>query len=337
MSFIDTLRERLPILMPLLLLALFLIANVVFCVVSVIPQWKIYSDLTARQSTYEEAIATQTADTTDPLGILQNRVDSAQTEVATVANGFITDPQSEGILNTLYTYAQESGVVITNMQAQQAQAQPVDAGAYSVKMFRLQANGSIPQLIDFMTRLREATLAPIEISEVSIAPDSASTEHSNLTISLLLYTSPYASGEALAQLPTQSPTPSAQATPTPIAALDATSEPLPSPEATPTLDLALCPNAPSPMIQVDSFAVVDFNGVGALRILPEISPYPMNAIVQAYDNDILKVVGGPKCGLWERQNVWYWQVQFAGMIGWAAEASAEDRWICPILNPECAP
>jgi hypothetical protein len=97
-----------------------------------------------------------------------------------------------------------------------------------------------------------------------------------------------------------------------------------------------CPGAPSTLFKVGDTAVVDFTGLGALKILPEVSPKPVSALAQAYDNDQLHILAGPACGTWRQSGVWYWYVEHDGVKGWVAEAAADDRWLCPLSNSECS-
>lgn len=95
----------------------------------------------------------------------------------------------------------------------------------------------------------------------------------------------------------------------------------------------LCGGIPSRFTAGDT-VVVDFNATGALRILKDFRGGANQTIVQAYDNHRLKLLSGPIC----YDNVWYWKVHFLkrDVVGWAAEGTKNDVYLCPDFQPECA-
>ena len=70
---------------------------------------------------------------------------------------------------------------------------------YEARSFRLQARGDMPNLLSFMSRVKEASLRNCAISNVSIVEAEG---HHVLTMDVTLYTSPYAPGTGPASAPT---------------------------------------------------------------------------------------------------------------------------------------
>ncbi|MFN8528040.1 MAG: hypothetical protein U0670_05465 [Anaerolineae bacterium] len=176
--------------------------------------------------------------------------------------------------------------------------------------------------------------------------------------------------------PTVTPTTTATATPTFTPASTDTVQPVPLPTETPALELTVsaaltqtlaslptvtgaavlpetaaegatqtaaaiggssaCSGVLQSLLAPGQTAVVDFNDTGALRIMSWIRQGASDTLVQAYDNDRLSILAGPVCGDWGGLPTWYWYVEFAGVRGWAAEGTTEERWLCPSDTPECA-
>ena len=99
---------------------------------------------------------------------------------------------------------------MTDLQAQPT-ANNVQKSLYDVRQFRVSLSGDMVQLMEFVSRLRETAVSSIQLTHLKIATGP---ETDTLTMDLLLYTSPYADGTALAELP-QAPTPFPQPTASP--------------------------------------------------------------------------------------------------------------------------
>lgn len=337
-------------LMPLMLIIAIAFGNAMLCSLTILPQWRTHEQLMTDVGTNQKAADTkigaqsQQNDTT----VLNAQIDSAQTSLNQSAQDFLTQDQADALVGSLYTYADANGVQITNIQAQQsgttAKGQAVlvdDTRPYDIRVFRVQALGRTPQLMAFVTSIREAAVQSVTLTNLAIKSEQSL---SRLTMDILLFTSPYASGTVLDNLPApivlmtpipavSSPTPSAAVTVVAVVPTPTELAPI-SPTAT---SLPACTGAPPTQFQVGDTAVVDFNQIGALRILPEVSTHAVSALGQAYDNDRLTILAGPVCGVWKKSGVWYWYVQRKNIRGWVGEAaSADDRWLCPVSNPECA-
>jgi len=86
---------------------------------------------------------------------------------------------------------------------------------------------------------------------------------------------------------------------------------------------------------VGQTVVIDLNVTGALRIMTRVDGGANQTIAQAYDDQLLRLLDGPVCGIWNAQPAWYWYVDYRGVRGWAAEGTNDTRWLCPADTPEC--
>jgi hypothetical protein len=279
---------------------------------------------------------------------------------------FLTKQEAEQVLDRLYAYAYSRGVRVTNLQAQPVQ-QTDPSVPYETAVYQLEVSGGVANLLDFVSRFQEASLPSVNIISMTVAP---SNDQTVLTMGLLIYTSPFASGRALDQFPTPLPTlvpsatptftvtPSPTMTPSPTVPTEVviiptnTQTPIPPtpteipPTATPTITLTPsltptplptrvdCPGAPASEFKEGDIAIVHFNGLGALRLLSDPNATVLSTRTQAYDNDRLEIIAGPVCGT--EKIYWYVRNTTRGnALGWAAEGEESERYMCPEANPEC--
>src|SRR5690606_9826367 len=157
----------------------------------------------------------------------------------------------------------------------------------------------------------------------------------------MLYTSAYASGEALNDLPelalpefvesesisetNGAPVVESQTSGQTVAQTTLQGTPQPAntvASAAPVTTTPICANAPATLFQVGSIAVVDFSEKGSLNMLsaPRTAGAAVYALTLARDGDRLQIIAGPVCGQWQGLELWYWQVNRDGTQGWVGEA-----------------
>jgi hypothetical protein len=224
MTILNNLRQRLFALLPLLIICATILGLVMFGITNIAKPFQSYQN-TAIQVTAVQATLTaqqEQAESSSDLDLLQRRLETSESELAENASVFMTPEQAANILQTLYSYADLSGVEISALQTQdtsrgnQADAssnikstragnnsgnQPVRTevpAAYSVQALRLQVSGALPDLMSFITRIREATIPGVNINNLMM---KESVEGNLLLMDILIYTSPLASGEAYQNLP----------------------------------------------------------------------------------------------------------------------------------------
>ena len=223
-------------------------------------------------------------------------------------------------------------------------------------------------MIDFLAHFQDASLPSVNIVNMDVTQNN---DQALLTMNLLIYTSPFCvrsrprpDADALADhahrradrqphpadrnpgrgcgchhadatpLPSATPT----FTVTPLPPPSATLQPTPTrpPSATPAASAIPCDGAPPTLFQPGDIAVVDFNGLGALRVFADPNGSIVSTRTQAYDNQSLEIVTGPVCA----NHMYYWYIRnLSGnnAVGWVAEAQGDQRYLCPEDDPECVP
>jgi len=212
--------QRIFRLLPILMIGMLIMGMVLFAATSIFPRWReyqsIYNDLQSAQQSID-AQASARAD--ENLAILQSQIDSVQNSLAEAASAFMTSEQAEGLLDQFYTYAQLSGVQITSLQAQQSAVSASDNSnqstgkkpdsdqpdstvaldaAFDVQAFRLRVDGNVSGLMTFVARLREASVPGILVTNLDLR---SGIDQNTLMMDVLIYSSPFASGETYLNLP----------------------------------------------------------------------------------------------------------------------------------------
>lgn len=203
-------RENILTLLAVVMIALLLVGYLLFAGIVLWPQWQTRTALMTRLDAAEAAISQPAQDVpnTDASSDAPNfPVPDNADEAAAL---FLTEQQAADLLQNLANYADASGVNIVDLQAQPS-ANDGQKSVYDVRQFRLSLSGEMVQLMDFVARLRETAVSSIQLANLQMADGS---ETDTLTLDLLLYTSPYANGTVLADLP-QAPTPLPQPTASP--------------------------------------------------------------------------------------------------------------------------
>ncbi|WP_420627519.1 LysM peptidoglycan-binding domain-containing protein [Candidatus Leptofilum sp.] len=216
----DYLRENLFTVLAVAIIALLLIGYLVFTIRTLVPRWQQRSELVAASATIEAAYADHTAQQQAAAGQIEQQIDAAQTEFGETANRFLTEAQAAVFLDGLYDNAAQTAVAIVDLQAQ-AVPQGATVGGekpvYDTRQFRLEATGALPQLNQFVGRMEQTAVPSVTLQNMVIT-SSEQGDTAVLTLDLLLFTSPFSTGESVADLPDPLPTvevPEATAVPQP--------------------------------------------------------------------------------------------------------------------------
>lgn len=281
----ETLLPRLKRLLPLLLMGLFGMANAMLCASSVVPSLRLFDAASAER---DAAVATleaieSSSDTAVMMRVLNRQLDGARADLASEGDTLLTSAQADELIERLYWYADRSGVQVVSLQSQEtssasgsrtddATALPSTAQPLEMRFLRLQVQGQMENLIRYMVDLREASSRAVVIDALDLTQaaaaneaDAEGTTQSILTMSVTLYSSPFASGVMLTQLPPRTefvPPPSSpievavlpQASATPAATLVPTafSSPTPSPSPTFAATATDAPTATPTLIPTDA-------------------------------------------------------------------------------------
>lgn len=254
MDYLRNWRDYIPIkdrLSWLALVAVIVIgfADVLLVRSSIIPRWQNKGDLASQLDLAKKDLEkAQKAQKTNP-DELRKQIEAAQVKLNDVASAFLSDSQATGVSDKLYQYASESQVEIANLQTQPTPEpkEGEEKGAYGVRLLKLQANGSLPNLMGFLSRIEEAALNSFLLTNVNIIEGQ---EQHTLSMDITLYTSPYSSGAVVQPTPvaalTGTPVLTPAATPlgTPTPAVTPLGTPVPTPVATPIV-------TPSPMLTME--------------------------------------------------------------------------------------
>lgn len=243
-----TLRDRLPVLAPLVLIALVALGNVVFGLMTILPAWEDTSHLSTVVSGQGLAL-TATAEAVEGAAeVLEHQLASAQEQLVEAAGLFLTSAEADDMLDRLYSYAQDTGVEIARLQLDPTQ-DAAASEAYKARAFQIEVEGEPRNLLNFMVHVKEASAPGIQLADVSTTHEA---ERTSLRARLILYSSPYASGGALdgvAQPPVITPT---APSPTPFR-LAPTATPTATETLVPTLTPTLAvPATPTPTVALPS-------------------------------------------------------------------------------------
>ena len=202
-------------LLALVVVIVMALANILVVWKFVLPAWQDRKELTSQLASAEkdlaEALKAQEASPDE----LRKQVEAAQAKLDDVASVFLSDSQAAEALNRLYQYAIESQVEITDLQTQPAPPEE-EKDSYDVRELRLQAAGTLPNLVDFVTRIEEAQLESFAINSMNITQGEEGEEQKQHTLSMdiALYTSPYSAGAVVG------PTPGVTVTPESLAQME---------------------------------------------------------------------------------------------------------------------
>ena len=226
MSFLGDLRERIPnlgeripsgdrlySLLALVVIIVMGVGCVLFVMFSIVPQWQTRQTLASQLAALEQQLMeARKGQETSPQD-LEVQLTQAQAALDEAASVFLSEAEAAGVLNSLYQYADESGVEIISLQEQaeptgagegEEETENANKGIYDVRMFQLQVEGSTPNLIAFVSQIEEAAYEGFVVTSVNIAESAG---RHVLTMDISLYTSPYSSGAAGQVTPVATPVP----------------------------------------------------------------------------------------------------------------------------------
>jgi LysM repeat protein/Tfp pilus assembly protein PilO len=215
-NLVENMLEDRFTLLALAVAIVMVLANVLVAWKFILPAWQDRRELTSQLASAEKALEKALkAQKTNP-DELRKQMEAAQAKLDDVASVFLSDSQATEALNKLYQYASESQVEITSLETQPApegkEGEEEEKSVHEVERLRLQAGGTLPSLVDFVSHIEEAAFEGFVITNVNIT-EGEKQQHT-LSMDIALYTSPYSTG-AVAQ-----PTPGVTVTPTNLAELD---------------------------------------------------------------------------------------------------------------------
>ncbi len=172
---------------------------------SVLPAWREGTDYKVQLAEAQETLTAQAQANQDSALSTSRKLSSLQTKLDQNASAFLSESEAAALLNTVYHYADQSNVKIDNVQAvtpHVSSKQTPTPGVFEMQIFRLEASGHVSDLLDFVSRFKEAPAPAVSIHNLSItAKKQSDGVIFDLTMDLVIYTSPYASGHGSPETP----------------------------------------------------------------------------------------------------------------------------------------
>jgi tetratricopeptide (TPR) repeat protein len=163
---------------------------------SVLPQVQIRRELTARLASAQAGLIEAKGSQEDAPGRITHQLATAQARLDHAADVFLSDDQAAEALSRLYDHADASEVTITALQAQPDPKG--QEGVVASRRFGLAVEGSLPRLIDFVSRIEWTAVEGFNVTNLQIV--EGDTLHV-LTLDITLFTSPYSTGKGASGLP----------------------------------------------------------------------------------------------------------------------------------------
>ncbi len=210
MSQLSSLREHIPtgerlyVLLGIVLIVVIGLGYFLFINSSILPQVKAREELASQLASAEVALMEAETSRDDSTDDLVQQVATAQARLDAAGSLFLNEAQAAEALRSLYQYATESRVEITDLQAQPVPKESEGEGKtiYDARTFRLQAEGDVSKLVDFLSRIKGDLERNLVITNVSLSQSEGTNA---LTMDITLYTSPYASGTPSSPTPVATP------------------------------------------------------------------------------------------------------------------------------------
>jgi len=224
----DYIQENLLTVLAVAIMGLLLIAYLIFTIYTLVPRWQQRTELVTASATVQAAYADRSTQQQAAAGQISQQIEAAQAEFDQTANRFLTEAQAATFLDGLYDSAADTAVFIVDLQAQAVAQGAAVAGekpVYDTRQFRLVVEGELTQLNEFVGLIKQTAVPSISLNNLVITQgiDSADV----LSLDLLLYTSPFSTGEFVADLPEDLITPEPLATQNPLPTVTAAVSPTP--------------------------------------------------------------------------------------------------------------
>lgn len=213
MSFLRDLGERLPtgdrlyMMLAVAVIAAALVVSIAFVGFFLIPELEARRENADQVAEVEQQmLMTRQSGPDRTSEEIQEALATNEAEIDEVASSFFADSQAARLIDKLYAYADETGVEIVSLQNVPEREEESENPLYDVNAFQLEALGTVADLIDFVSSIREAASPTFAIENTSVGTGDRGPI---LTLDFVIYTSPYSLRTDLEPTPqlTPSPTP----------------------------------------------------------------------------------------------------------------------------------
>jgi tetratricopeptide (TPR) repeat protein len=220
MSFLQDLGDRLPsgdrlyLMLAVVVIAAAVVVSIAFVGFFLVPELEARRENADQAAQVEQQILmTRQSEPDQTSEDIEAALATAEAEVDQAADVFFADAQAASLLDSLYEYADESDVEIVSLQnvpvAGEGETETVtqtQTAVFEANAFQLEALGTVADLLDFVSRIREAASPSFAIQNASVTTEDRGP---TLTLDFTIYTSPFSvrtSLEPTVEL-TPSPTP----------------------------------------------------------------------------------------------------------------------------------
>lgn len=182
--------DRLYSLIGLLLIAILGVGLALYAILRIMPEAQNRAAAIAQVTQLEQNLAAQEQIRDQVPETLRRQIASTQTSLTESLQALMTEAQAAATLNNLYQYASRTGVTIVALE-NRPNPQSNIAPAVDVRGFSIQAQGTLPALLNFGTTIEEASASSFVITKLTIEEGEAG---HLLSMDILLYTSSLATG-----------------------------------------------------------------------------------------------------------------------------------------------
>lgn len=216
-DLIENLRNNLVTALAAFLIVVIILGYLAFSMTSILPQWQLRSELLPQVAAAELQVTQAAQSSNTNISTLRAQIESAPTRLVETASSFlVADAREAQILDNMYQYAETNGVTVAGLQVQSTPS-TTENELYSIRQFRIEVSGPLPQLLAFLADVRETRLPGFVLTNVRIDQQAPA---DLLVMDVYLYTSSYVDAALVPTLaaPVESEAAAPAATPTPEAA-----------------------------------------------------------------------------------------------------------------------
>ncbi len=196
-QLILTIRENLLTVIGVMFMALLTVAYLALISGSVVPLWQNRASLNERLDSAMAIQSEQDAVLQLSAEEQQAQIDAAQSRVDSATAVFLTEAQAATVLESMNQYAMATSVSLVEVAAQPLPNKEPNT-LYDVRQFEVQAVGEMTRLLQFLALMRETAVSTVSLNDVTLSEQNG---RGGLSFQLILYTSPFATGDALNNLP----------------------------------------------------------------------------------------------------------------------------------------
>ena len=185
-ELLDNLRDNLVTALGIFLIVVIIIGYLAFSITSILPQWRLRTDLIPQVAAAEVQVTQAAQAGNNNIDTLRAQIESAPTRLVETASSFLVpDAREAQILDNIYQYAELNDVAVVGLQIQSAPS-TAEEPLYTVRQFRIEVSGPVPQLVSFLSTIQETELPGFVLTNVRLNQQEPT---DSLTMDVLLYTS----------------------------------------------------------------------------------------------------------------------------------------------------